>query len=177
VRAFEAQGRIPRRPLPVGLSAPPHRAGGGDRRARVLDVRRHFAAGARAGHATLAEAPAPSVTAQTRKKASTRGCTGQALASLVSAHPTLDLSHVSARQLAGFSLDEHMKVPVAYGNLSPTDGQRMAAEGTVAPWVPARARRGRQDPRRWRQCLVDLSADYGFENSFRSQRPVNIERL
>jgi hypothetical protein len=123
-RLFEAYGRTPCSYLPVGPSAPPHRAGIADRaRAFAMSARR-FAT--RADYATLAEAPVPLLKTHNWKKVAmigARGYTGQALISLFSAHPTLDLTRVSLRQLAGFLLDEYTKVPITYGNLSPTGGR------------------------------------------------------
>jgi N-acetyl-gamma-glutamyl-phosphate reductase/acetylglutamate kinase len=136
VRQFEAKDRIPRSYLPVGPSAPPHRAGGADGARAFSTSARPIAAGACAGYATLAEAPVPMVTTEAWKKVAligARGYTGQALTSLFSAHPTPDLSHGSSRQLTRFSLDEYTMAPVTYGNLSLTDVQRMDAEGAVAP--------------------------------------------
>jgi hypothetical protein len=56
---------------------------------------------------------------------------GEALTSLSSAHPTLDVSHGSLRPLAGISPDEYTVAPATYGNLNSTDVQRMEAEGAV----------------------------------------------
>jgi N-acetyl-gamma-glutamyl-phosphate reductase/acetylglutamate kinase len=76
VRQFEAEGRIPRGYIPVGPSAPPHRAGRVDG-ARAFSTSAHpFAAGASAGYATLAEAPVPIVTTQARKKFALIGARG-----------------------------------------------------------------------------------------------------
>jgi N-acetyl-gamma-glutamyl-phosphate reductase/acetylglutamate kinase len=69
VREFEAQSRIPRSYLPVGPSAPPHRAGGADGARAFSTTARRFAAGAGTGYATFAEAPVPPVTTQARKNA------------------------------------------------------------------------------------------------------------
>jgi N-acetyl-gamma-glutamyl-phosphate reductase/acetylglutamate kinase len=137
VRQFEANGRIPRSYIPVGPSAPPHRAGGADG-ARVLDVRpplcgrrqcrvRDARGGARSdGDDGGVEEGGVDRRARVH---------GAALTSLFSAHPTLDLSHGSSRQLAGFSPDEYTMAPATYGNLSPTNVQRMEAEGAVDAWV------------------------------------------
>jgi N-acetyl-gamma-glutamyl-phosphate reductase/acetylglutamate kinase len=62
VRQVEAKGGIPRSYIPVGPSAPPHRAGGADGARAFSTSARPIAAGATAGYATLAEAPVPIVT-------------------------------------------------------------------------------------------------------------------
>jgi N-acetyl-gamma-glutamyl-phosphate reductase/acetylglutamate kinase len=170
VRECEVKGRIPRSYLPVGPPAP------------FSTSARRFAASASAGYATLAKAPVPPVTTtQARKKVAligARGYTGQALTWLFSAHPTLDLTHISSRQLASFSLDQYTKAHITYGNRSPTDVQRMEAEGAVDAWVLALPNGGGAPfvaalDEGAKACgdggsvAVDLSADYRFDESGR----------
>jgi N-acetyl-gamma-glutamyl-phosphate reductase/acetylglutamate kinase len=98
---------------------------------------------------------------------------------------------VSSLQLAGFLLDEYTKAPVTYGSLSPTDVQRMEAEGAVDAWVLAlpngagapfitvvdQGAKARSDGG---SIAVDLSADYCWDESgrwvyaLRVRSPSNI---
>ncbi|KAF7377940.1 Acetylglutamate kinase ARG6 [Mycena sanguinolenta] len=140
VREFEEKGRIDRVYLPVGPTTPPHRpkatAPNGTRAYSTTAPRR----GAR-GYATVAEPPAPTGPVSTEVKRlgliGARGYTGQALTTLLSSHPHLELSHVSSRQLAGLHLGGYTKARVTYSNLSTTDVEAMEAAGEVDAWVMA----------------------------------------
>jgi N-acetyl-gamma-glutamyl-phosphate reductase/acetylglutamate kinase len=192
VRQFEANGRIPRSYIPVGPSAPPHRAGGADDPRAFSTSARSVAAGACAGYVTLAEAPVPIATTQVRKKIAligARGYTGRRSPRVDRRSPpstfrtgprpfarVLDLSHGSSRQLAGFLLDEYTMAPVTYGNLSPTDVQRTEAEGAVDAWVlalpngagapfAAALDEGAKARGDGGSVAVELSADYHFDES------------
>ena len=89
-------------------------------------------------------------------------------------------SHVSSRQLAGYSLDEYTKADIKYSNLSAEDVKRMEKEGEVDAWIMAlpngickpfvdavdrgaAARKGGPDAG---SVVVDLSADYRFEDGW-----------
>lgn len=115
VRGFEEKGRIERAYLPVGPSAPPHRAAP----AAAPGVRSYSTIARRAipgssrGYATSVTPPVSFSTEPKRLALiGARGYTGQTLTTLLSAHPHLNLTHVSSRQLAGSTLDNSTKAPV-----------------------------------------------------------------
>ncbi|KAF8184832.1 acetylglutamate kinase ARG6 [Pholiota molesta] len=162
VKDFEAKGRIDRAYLPVGPSAPPHRRPGSSR-----------------GYATAAPSSAPVSTEIKRLGLiGARGYTGQTLTSLINGHPYLNLSHVSSRQLAGYPLEGYTKENIIYSNLSAQDVERMEKDGEVDAWVMAlpngvckpfveaidrgAAERGKEKS----SVVVDLGADYRFEQGW-----------
>ncbi|KAI0311734.1 bifunctional acetylglutamate kinase/N-acetyl-gamma-glutamyl-phosphate reductase [Amylostereum chailletii] len=189
VREFEANGRIDRSYLPVGPAAPPHRRSGtrsySTQARRVADsgtrsystMARRSAPGSSRGYATAA-APASSTERKRLALIGARGFTGQALTTLLSNHPHLDLTHVSSRQLAGYPLEGYTKTPVTYSNLSVEDVERMEKDGEVDAWVMAlpngaakpfvdavdKGTRARTSGAG--SVIVDLSADYRFEKEW-----------
>ncbi|EIM85818.1 bifunctional acetylglutamate kinase/N-acetyl-gamma-glutamyl-phosphate reductase [Stereum hirsutum FP-91666 SS1] len=180
VNEFEAKGRIDRSYLPVGPSAPPHRAQAtpsGVRSYSTMARRAFRTPGSSRGYATAA-APAPSTTPKRLALIGARGFTGQALTGLLSNHPYLDLTHVSSRQLAGYALDGYTKTPVTYSNLSVQDVERMEKDGEVDAWVMALPNgaakpfvdaidKGTKERTSGEgSVIVDLSADYRFEKEW-----------
>ncbi|KAI0644140.1 acetylglutamate kinase ARG6 [Trametes meyenii] len=178
IKSIEEKGRIPRTYLPVGPSAPPRKAAGAPMGSRSYStIARRPVFGSSRGCATAA---APPTSTQQKRLAliGARGYTGQTLTSLLSEHPYLNLTHVSSRQLAGFSLTNYAKAPVVYSDLSVTDVERMEKDGEVDAWVMAlpngvckpfvdaidrgAAQRADGD----RSVIVDLSADYRFEEDW-----------
>lgn len=112
-----------------------------------------------------------------------RGYTGQALISLINAHPHLDLCHVSSRELAGKKLQGYTKRDVTYENLSPDDVKRMSENGDVDCWVMALPNgvckpfvdavdQGSEKG----NVIVDLSADYRFDSKWTYGLPELINR-
>lgn len=112
-----------------------------------------------------------------------RGYTGQALISLINAHPHLDLRHVSSRELAGKKLQGYDKREIIYENLSPEDVKRMSSNGDVDCWVMALPNgvckpfvdavdQGARDG----NVIVDLSADYRFDDKWTYGLPELISR-
>ncbi|KAJ5100622.1 hypothetical protein N7456_006674 [Penicillium angulare] len=112
-----------------------------------------------------------------------RGYTGQALISLLNAHPNMDLRHVSSRELAGQKLKGYDKREIIYENLSPDDVRKMSANGDVDCWVMALpngvckpfvdavdegADKG--------NVIVDLSADYRFDSKWTYGLPELVDR-
>ena len=107
-----------------------------------------------------------------------RGFTGQTLTTLLSDHPHLELTHVSSRQLEGYSLTEYTKKDLKYSNLSVEDVERMEKDGEVDAWVMAlpngickpfvdavdRGAKARTSGEG--SVVVDLSADYRFEDGW-----------
>lgn len=99
-----------------------------------------------------------------------RGYTGSNLVSLFNSHPSIELAHVSSRELAGQKLAGYTKADVTYENLSVKDIERMEEEGAVDAWVMAlpngvcqpfvaavdKAKGGKS-------VIVDLSADGRFD--------------
>jgi len=185
VKDFEAKGRIERSYLPVGPSAPHRLAGAAPGNARAFSTlaRRAFSThipGSSRGYATAAPETTPTSTEPKRLGLiGARGFTGQAFTTLLSGHPYLSLSHVSSRQLAGYSLEGYTKAPVTYSNLSVEDVERLEKEGEVDGWVMAlpngvckpfvdavdRGAKGRMKDRE-ASVIVDLSADYRFEKGW-----------
>ncbi|PPQ80123.1 hypothetical protein CVT25_001422 [Psilocybe cyanescens] len=183
VKGYEEKGRIERSYLPVGPSAPPHRAAsaaapGGVRTFSTM-ARRAFGnrvPGSSRGYATAA--PAGSTEPKRLALIGARGYTGQALTTLLSGHPYLNLSHVSSRQLAGYPLEGYSKEPIVYSNLSAQDVETMEKEGAVDAWVMALPNgvckpfvdavdrgaeaRGKEAS----SVVVDLGADYRFEEGW-----------
>ncbi|KAF5366188.1 hypothetical protein D9758_005677 [Tetrapyrgos nigripes] len=181
VKDFEAKGRIDRAYLPVGPSAPPHRANGfnpSGTKAFSTWARRTVPGSSR-GYATVAEPPTPVSTEIKRLGLiGARGYTGQALTGLLGNHPYLNLPHVSSRQLAGLPLSGYSKASVTYSNLSPEDVERMEKDGEVDAWVMALPNgackpfvdavdRGAAERTNGNgSVVVDLGADYRFEKGW-----------
>ncbi|OJJ38251.1 hypothetical protein ASPWEDRAFT_35869 [Aspergillus wentii DTO 134E9] len=112
-----------------------------------------------------------------------RGYTGQALISLINAHPHMDLRHVSSRELAGKKLQGYEKREIIYENLSPDDVRRMSENGDVDCWVMALPNgvckpfvdavdQGSKEG----NVIVDLSADYRFDNKWTYGLPELVNR-
>ncbi|KIM86596.1 hypothetical protein PILCRDRAFT_96052 [Piloderma croceum F 1598] len=177
VKGFEEKGRIERSYLPVGPSAPPHRAPSGDGVRSFSTLARRTLPSSSRGYATAASA---SVSTAPKRLAliGARGYTGQALTSLLSKHPHLDLTHVSSRQLAGYPLDSYTKTAISYTDLSTADVERMEKDGEVDAWVMALPNgvckpfvdaidKGSKDRQSGEaSVIVDLSADYRFESGW-----------
>lgn len=104
-----------------------------------------------------------------------RGYTGQALISLINAHPNFDLTHVSSRELAGKKLEGYTKgnKEIIYQNLSVEDVRRMEENDEVDCWVMALPN-GVCKPfvdavdavGKGKSVIVDLSADYRFTDKW-----------
>ncbi|KAH9437064.1 Protein arg-6, mitochondrial, variant 2 [Pyricularia oryzae] len=117
-----------------------------------------------------------------------RGYTGQALITLLNSHPHMELKHVSSRELAGKKLEGYNKSEIIYENLSPEDMTDMEESGEIDCWVMAlpngvcapyvnaiyQGRRGRSDA--LNSVIVDLSADYRFDDSWTYGLPELVSR-
>lgn len=182
VKDFEAKGRLERAYLPVGPSAPPQHAGPGATRSYSTLARRQVPSGSR-GYATAAT-PQPTSTEPKRLALiGARGYTGQALTTLLSGHPYIDLTHVSSRQLAGYPLQGYTKSAVTHTNLSVEDVERMEKDGEVDAWVMALPngvckpfvdaidRGAKERSSGESSVIVDLSADYRFESGWKYGLP------
>ena len=179
VREFEVNGRIDRSYLPVGPSASPHRPSASPNGTRPFSTLARHMLGFTRGYATVAR-PAASEEPKRLALIGARGYTGQALTSLLSGHPFLNLTHVSSRQLAGYPLEGYTKSRITYSNLSVEDVQRMEKNGEVDAWVLAlpngatkpfvdaidRGERERMGGIGQGSVVVDLGADYRFERGW-----------
>ncbi|RVD87642.1 uncharacterized protein DFL_001862 [Arthrobotrys flagrans] len=116
-----------------------------------------------------------------------RGYTGQALISLINKHPYLSLSHVSSRELAGQRLQGYDKADIHYSNLNVEDIKKMQENDEVDAWIMALpngvckpfvdgivAGGGAREP--GSSLIVDLSADYRFDDSWTYGLPELIKR-
>jgi len=179
VREFEDKGRIDRSYLPVGPSASPLRLPSSPNGSRPFSTLVRRTLGSVRGYATAAQ-PVASTEQKRLALIGARGYTGQTLTTLLSGHPFLNLTHVSSRQLAGYSLEGYTKTPISYSNLSTEDVQRMEKDGEVDAWVlalpngaakpfvdaidsGATERAGGSGSG---SVVVDLSADYRFEDGW-----------
>ncbi|KAI0904533.1 hypothetical protein F4823DRAFT_614580 [Ustulina deusta] len=105
-----------------------------------------------------------------------RGYTGQALIDLLDKHPFMDLRHVSSRELAGQELQRYTKRKITYQHLLPEDVAQLDKDGQIDCWIMAlpngvckpyiEALDQVQKGGKRRSLIVDLSADYRFDNSF-----------
>jgi N-acetyl-gamma-glutamyl-phosphate reductase/acetylglutamate kinase len=113
-----------------------------------------------------------------------RGYTGQALISLLNSHPNMDLRHVSSRELAGQKLKGYDKRDITYENLTVEDVRRMEEKGEIDCWVMALpngvckpfvdAVEEGKGPQK--SVIVDLSADYRFDNKWTYGLPELVNR-
>ncbi|KAG6811973.1 hypothetical protein H0H92_005007 [Tricholoma furcatifolium] len=171
VKDFEAKGRIERSYLPVGPSAPPHRAtpaaGTAPAGAKAYSTLARRVPGSSRGYATAARVGLIGA----------RGYTGQALTELLSGHSHIDLTHVSSRQLAGYPLKGYTKHNIDYTNLSQEDVEQLEKSGEVDAWIMALPNgvckpfvdaidRGAAERKGEKSVIVDLSADYRFEKGW-----------
>jgi N-acetyl-gamma-glutamyl-phosphate reductase/acetylglutamate kinase len=112
-----------------------------------------------------------------------RGYTGQALIELLNKHPNMDLRHVSSRELAGKKLEGYTKRNIIYENLSPEDVKKMADNGEVDCWVMALPNGvcrpfvdAINESENTDALIVDLSADYRFDDSWTYGLPETVDR-
>ncbi|KAI8979270.1 Aspartate/glutamate/uridylate kinase [Mycotypha africana] len=103
-----------------------------------------------------------------------RGYTGRELINLINAHPHLNLTHVSSRELEGKPLEGYTKANLNYVNLKPHD---LKSHSEVDAWVLALpngvctpfVNQLTEDVKRKEisdKVLVDLSADYRFDSKW-----------
>jgi N-acetyl-gamma-glutamyl-phosphate reductase/acetylglutamate kinase len=182
VRGFEQKGRIDRAYLPVGPSIAPSDRGEAPAGARMFAT---WAAarrvpGSTRGYATAAAssaAPTPSTELKRLGLIGARGYTGQALISLLSRHPYMELTQVSSRMLAGRPVEGYTKGRVEYGRLGPGEVEEMERKGEVDAWVMALPNgvcapfveavgRGAKARGGEGSVVVDLSADYRFSDGW-----------
>ena len=115
-----------------------------------------------------------------------RGYTGQALIALLNSHPNMELTYVSSRELAGQPLKGYDKADVTYVNLSPDEVRDMEKRGDIDCWVMAlpngvckpyveAVHEGRKASDH-KSVIVDLSADYRFDNAWTYGLPELVPR-
>ncbi|TPX10596.1 uncharacterized protein E0L32_008482 [Thyridium curvatum] len=115
-----------------------------------------------------------------------RGYTGQSLIALINSHPSMELRHVSSRELAGQPLEGYDKSDIIYENLSPEDIVEMEKRGDIDCWVMAlpngvckpyvdAVNEGRKASGH-KSVIVDLSADYRFDNTWTYGLPELVPR-
>ncbi|KAG2224255.1 hypothetical protein INT45_000286 [Circinella minor] len=103
-----------------------------------------------------------------------RGYTGRELINLINNHPELNLTHVSSRELEGKPLEGYSKADLTYVNLKPED---LKAQEQVDAWVLAlpngvcapfvnQVEKDVKEGKSSDKVLVDLSADYRFDNTW-----------
>lgn len=103
-----------------------------------------------------------------------RGYTGRELINIINNHPHLNLTHVSSRELEGKPLEGYTKSSLAYVNLKPED---LKAQEEVDAWVLAlpngvctpfvrQVENDVKENKSSEKVLVDLSADYRFDNTW-----------
>ena len=110
-----------------------------------------------------------------------RGYTGRELINLINNHPELNLTHVSSRELEGKPLEGYSKADLTYVNLKPED---LKAQEQVDAWVLAlpngvcapfvnQVEKDVKEGKSSDKVLVDLSADYRFDNTWSYGLPGN----
>ncbi|KAI0490764.1 N-acetyl-gamma-glutamyl-phosphate reductase [Xylaria cf. heliscus] len=109
-----------------------------------------------------------------------RGYTGQALIDLLNKHPNMDIRHVSSRQLEGQELTGYNKRKIIYENLSPEEVAQLDKDGKVDCWVMALPN-GVCQPfvqalDQSSSVIVDLSADYRFDDTWAYGLPELVQR-
>jgi N-acetyl-gamma-glutamyl-phosphate reductase common form len=115
-----------------------------------------------------------------------RGYTGQQLIDLLNKHPYMKLRHVSSRELEGQELRGYDKEKIIYENLSPDAVAELDKAGQVDCWVMALpngvckpyvdALDRVQKPDGKKTLIVDLSADYRFDDSWAYGLPELTKR-
>lgn len=112
-----------------------------------------------------------------------RGYTGKALIEILNLHPNIDLRHVSSRELAGQKLKGYDKREITYENLSPDDVRRMEEKGQIDCWVMALPNGvckpfvdAVDEAGRGESVVVDLSADYRFDDKWTYGLPELVDR-
>ncbi|CAM1510290.1 Fc.00g006250.m01.CDS01 [Cosmosporella sp. VM-42] len=111
-----------------------------------------------------------------------RGYTGQALIELFDKHPYMDLRHVSSRELAGQELKGYTKRKTYYEDLSAEDCAQLDVDvyilalpnGVCKPYVDAINQVEKDKDKK--SVIIDLSADYRFDDSWTYSLPELTKR-
>ncbi|KAG6820032.1 hypothetical protein H0H93_006267 [Arthromyces matolae] len=180
IKDFEAKGRIERSFLPVGPAAQRSSPAGAaaPSGAKSYSTLARRVPGSSREYATSATDGPVSTEIKRVGLIGARGFTGQALTTLLSNHPHIDLTHVSSRQLAGYPLTGYTKHSIDYTNLSHEDVEQLEKSGEVDAWIMALPNgvckpfvdavdRGSAERKSGeKSVIVDLSADYRFEKGW-----------
>ncbi|KAL9584299.1 MAG: hypothetical protein Q9212_002208 [Teloschistes hypoglaucus] len=175
-RAYSSTAKLPSEPGPY----PSRRAWSSGK--KVIPGRRSYAT------TTNPNPPYGSKNASNSKPATVaiigaRGYTGKALIDILNLHPHIDLRHVSSRELAGQKLKGYDKREITYENLTPDDVRRMEEKGQIDCWVMALPNGvckpfvdAINEAGRGQSVVVDLSADYRFDNKWTYGLPELVDR-
>lgn len=186
VKDFEAKGRIERSFLPVNPPAPAQRTTTSSSaptgtRSFSTSARRPAVTPSNSGSSSSTRGYATQVESPKKRVAliGARGYTGQAIIKLLSEHPHLDLAHISSRELAGFTLQDYAKNPsLKYEALGPAEVEKLEEQGGVDAWimalpngvgkpfVDAIVRGASKAGRDEKSVVIDISADYRFEDNW-----------
>ncbi|KAJ1535945.1 hypothetical protein HK096_001316, partial [Nowakowskiella sp. JEL0078] len=96
-----------------------------------------------------------------------RGYTGQELIKLINSHPSLELAHISSRELVGQPCTQYTKSSIIYENLAPTalppnvDCWILALPNGICEPFVRESIKSASHP-----LLLDLSADYRFDDTW-----------
>ncbi|GAA5899852.1 bifunctional acetylglutamate kinase/N-acetyl-gamma-glutamyl-phosphate reductase [Sporobolomyces salmoneus] len=127
---------------------------------------------------SFSTSPSHSATAKRVALIGARGYTGSNLVSLLNSHPSLELSHVSSRELAGQPLSEYTKSRISYENLGFKEMETLEAKGEVDAWIMAlpngvmapfveaidKGAQGKKEAEK--SVIIDLGADKRFDESW-----------
>lgn len=189
VKEFEKNNRIERAFLPISYTSSSR--GTVQSSGQIASALRSFSTSARRPavvRSTAAAGPSSSRSfssstshAATAKRVAligARGYTGSNLVSLLNAHPSLELAHVSSRELAGQPLAEYTKSKIAYENLGFKELEALEAKGEVDAWIMAlpngvmapfveaidKGAQGKSDAQK--SVIIDLGADKRFDETW-----------
>ncbi|BGP51025.1 hypothetical protein JCM10450v2_006951 [Rhodotorula kratochvilovae] len=187
VKDLDANGRVERSFLPISytsssrgtVSSAANLSSAFNARSYSTRAARPAAA-ARTPAQTRAFSTSPAYAAAAKRVAliGARGYTGQNLVSLIDAHPSFELAHVSSRELAGQPLEGYTKAKVAYENLGFKEIEQLEQRGEVdawvmalpngvmAPFVDAIDKGAANKPDAKKSVVIDLGADKRFDESW-----------
>lgn len=181
VKLFESQGRIERAYLPLAYTS--SKATTINAEPKIASALRSYSTSAFKGRrpsfittavpSTRSFSTSPESLAKRVALIGARGYTGSNLVSLFNTHPSIELTNVSSRELAGQKLQGYTKSEVIYQNLSVKDIVRMEEKNEIDAWVLALPN-GVCKPfidaidsvKTGKSVVVDLSADMRFEKDW-----------
>ncbi|KAG0142822.1 hypothetical protein CROQUDRAFT_81753 [Cronartium quercuum f. sp. fusiforme G11] len=169
IKSLVEDGRIPRHYLPLTHKKPTTPTN-----PQVIDQRRSYSTNTNTSQKRIGLIGA-------------RGFTGKNLVSLIDQHPNFQLTKVSSRELSGKKLEGYSKSNLYYDNLSPKDVGEVEKSGEIDGWIMAlpngickpyvdeidqNSNKGLNKS----SVIVDLSADYRFENGWTYGLPEIYDR-
>ncbi|GAA6009130.1 hypothetical protein JCM11491_005763 [Sporobolomyces phaffii] len=190
VKEFEKNNRIERAFLPISYTSSSR--GTVQSSGNIASALRSFSTSARrpavrpsasssavpSSSRSFSSSPSHAATAKRVALIGARGYTGSNLVSLLNSHPSLELSHVSSRELAGQPLAEYTKSKIAYENLGFKEMETLEAKGEVDAWIMAlpngvmapfveaidKGAQGKSDAQK--SVIIDLGADKRFDETW-----------